>query len=156
MTLTTEVLVAHPISTAEAAQMVDDFKAIGLNADLRVISARRSVNDAAWLVLAALPVQPFLNQLAGNLGTDAYEHLKGFIDRILHRRQAPTAATPLLVLQDINTGVQVVLEQDLPIEGYQELLRFDFSAIRRGPLHYDLYHRRWRSELDEEATGDLS
>jgi hypothetical protein len=149
MTLSTDVLVAHPISREEATQMVDAFKAVGLNADIRLISARRSVNDVAWLVLAALPVQPFLNQFAGTFGTDAYEHLKGFVSRVLHRQRISTSVAPLLVLQDIDTGVQVVLEHDLPIEGYQELFRFDFSVIRRGPLHYDLHHHRWRSELDE-------
>src|SRR5882724_6692104 len=67
VTLSAEVLVADPISATQAAQLVDDFKAIGLGADVRLIPARRSANDVAWLVLAALPVQPFLNQLAGDL-----------------------------------------------------------------------------------------
>jgi hypothetical protein len=154
MILSAEVLVAAPISTAEAAQLVDDFKAIGLGADLRLIPARRSANDIAWLVLAALPVQPFLNQLAGDLGTDAYGHLKDFVSRILHRPETATMATRLLVFQDTDTGVHVVLEPDLPTEGYQELFRLDFSAIHRGPLHYDMHYRRWRSELDEGGASD--
>ena len=153
MTFSTEVLVADPIPPAEAIQLISDFKAMGLAADLRVVTARRSANDVAWLVLAALPVQSFVNQLAEDLGSDAYIRLKDFVTRILHRQRVSPEAARLLVFQDTATGVQIVLEPDLPPEGYQELLHFDLSAIRRGPLHYDIQHHRWRSELDEGGTG---
>jgi hypothetical protein len=55
----------------------------------------------------------------------------------------------MLVLQDAATGVQVVIEPDLPDESYQQLLALDLSTIRHGPVHYDRHQRRWRSELDE-------
>lgn len=59
---------------------------------------------------------------------------------------------PILVLQDTVTGVQVVLEPDLPADSYRQLLSFDLATVRRGPLHYDLHRRRWRSELDETPS----
>jgi hypothetical protein len=55
----------------------------------------------------------------------------------------------VLLLQDSTTGIQVVLEADLPDEASQKLLALDLSTIRRGPVHYDRHHHRWRSELDE-------
>ncbi len=54
-----------------------------------------------------------------------------------------------MVLQDTATGLQIVLDQALPDEGYQQLLNLDMSQFRLGPVHYDQVQRRWRSELDE-------
>jgi hypothetical protein len=149
VTLSTEALIAEAISAEEAAQLVEDFKTIGLTADLREVSPRRSMGDIAWFVLAALPLRSFLDKLAENFATDAYERLKVFVTRLLHLRRSSTGTQQLLVLQDTLTGVQVVLEPDLSPESYQQLLDFDLSTIRCGPLRYDLCRGRWRSELDE-------
>ena len=62
----------------------------------------------------------------------------------------------MLLLQDSTTGIQVVLEPDLPAWAYQQLLSFDFATLRRGPLHYDQHRRRWRSELDEAENVTTS
>jgi hypothetical protein len=43
----------------------------------------------------------------------------------------------VLLLQGSTTGIQVVLEPELPDDAYQQLLAFDLATIRRGPLHYD-------------------
>ena len=67
--------------------------------------------------------------------------------------EKPTSSPQVLVLQDSTTGVQVVLEPDLPDEAFEQLLTFDLATIRRGPLHYDRHCRRWRSELDEADTA---
>ena len=45
--------------------------------------------------------------------------------------------------------MQVVLEPDLPAEGYHQLQRLDLSTITRGPLRYDRSKREWRCEFDE-------
>ncbi|MGH3430202.1 MAG: hypothetical protein ACRDQZ_21980 [Mycobacteriales bacterium] len=149
MSLPTEVLIAETISAEEATQLVEDFETIGLTADLREVSPRRSMGDIAWFVLAALPLRPFLDKLAEDFATNAYERLKTFVTRLFRRRRSSTGMRQLLVLQDTLTGVQVVLEPDLPPESYQQLLHLDLSVIRRGPLHYDLRRGQWRSELDE-------
>ena len=149
MSLPTEVLIAETISAEDATQLVEDFEMIGLTADLREMSLRRSIDDIAWFVLAALPLQPFLDKLAEDFAADAYERLRAFVTGLLHRRRSSTGTRRLLILQDVRTGVQIVLEPDLPSESYQQLLSFDLSTIRRGPLHYDLRRGQWRSELDE-------
>jgi hypothetical protein len=149
VSLSTEVLIAEAISAEDATQLVEDFGTIGLTAHLREVPPRRSMGDITWYVLAALPLQPFLDKLAQDFAADAYERLKTFVTRLLHRRRSSPGPQRLLVLQDVLTGVQIVLEPDLPPESYQQLLGFDLSAIRRGPLHYDLRRGQWRSELDE-------
>lgn len=153
MTVRVEVLIAEPISTSEAARLTEEFGSIGLNADLRVVAPKRSLSDVAWFLIAALPLQAFFNRLAEEMADDVHDRLKAFVTHVLPRRPAETRPPPLLVLQDTLSGVRVVLEPDLPAESYQQLLSFDMSTVRRGPLHYDMHRRRWRSELDELDGG---
>jgi hypothetical protein len=77
--------------------------------------------------------------------------LKSAIGRLLGRDQEQPAAEQLrpLVLQDTASGLQVVLEADLPDAAYQQLVGLDLAKFQLGPLHYDRQQRRWRSELDE-------
>jgi hypothetical protein len=147
-----EVLISEQISADEAVRIAAEFSSVGLTADLRVVAPKRSVGDIAWLLLAALPLQPFFNRLADDFADDVHERLKTFVTRVLRRQPSANRPKPVLVLQDTLSGVQVVLEPDLPAESYRQLLTFDLSTVRRGPLHYDLHRRRWRSELDEERS----
>lgn len=149
MSIYTKVLIAETILAEDAIQLVEDFETIGLTADLREVSPRRFMGDIAWFVLAVLPLQPFLDKLAEDFAADAYERLKTFATGFLLKRRSSTGPQRILVLQDTLTGVQVVLEPDLPPERYQQLLSFDLFTIRSGPLHYDLRRGQWRSELDE-------
>lgn len=150
MPLRADVLVADQISDDDAAQLVLEFEMVGLIAELREVPSRRSLADIAWLILAAVPLKPFFDQLAKESATDAYRRLKTLADKVSRHRPQPSDERPkVLLLQDNTTGVQVVLEPDLPDKAYEQLLAFDLSTIRRGPLHYDRHRRRWRSELDE-------
>ena len=152
MTELAQVLISEQVSADEAVRIAAEFSSVGLTADLRVVAPKRSVGDVAWLLLAALPLQPFFNRLAEDFADDVHERLKTFVTRVLRRRPSANRPKPVLVLQDTLSGVQVVLEPDLPAESYRQLLTFDLSTVRRGPLHYDLHRRRWRSELDETRS----
>jgi hypothetical protein len=148
--LSTDVLFAGKLSTQESTQLTQEFESVGLTAELREVPPRRDISDIAWMALVALPLKPFFDQLAKDFAVDAYNRLKSLIGNVFGLRQARGAQAPnVLVFRDSTTGVQVVLEPDLPDEAYTQLLTFDFTTIRRGPLHYDRYRRQWRSELDE-------
>lgn len=150
MPLPADVLVADELSSDGAARLRSEFQAVGLTAELREVSPRRAVSDFAWLVLAVLPLQPFFDQLAKDSAADAYRRLKSLGRSVFGRSEKLTSGRPkVLLLQDAATGVQVVLEDDLPDGAYEQLLAFDLGSIRRGPLHYDHHRRQWRSELDE-------
>ena len=136
-----------------AAELIQSFTAVGLVADLREVPPRRSLGDIAWLALVAVPLKPFYEQLAKDFAADAHRRLKTLTGKVLHRAEKPTRSPRLLVLQDNTSGVQVVIEPDLPDEAFEQLLTFDLATIRRGPLHYDRHRRRWRSELDEADTA---
>jgi hypothetical protein len=150
MPLSANVLLAGTISSQETAELLLEFEAIGLSADLREVSPRRSIGEIAWLALVLVPLKPFFDQIAKDFTDDSYRHLKTLVGKILGRRTQPRKSPQVLVLQDSTTGIQVVLESDLPEQAYQQLFGFDLTTIRRGPLHYDRHHNRWRSELDEQ------
>jgi hypothetical protein len=97
-------------------------------------------------------LQPFFNRLGEDFADDVHERLKTFVTRVLRRRSSANRPKPVLMLQDALSGMQVVLEPDLPAESYRQLLTFDLSTVRRGPPDYDLHRRRWRSELDEKRS----
>ncbi|MGH3867717.1 MAG: hypothetical protein ACRDQ4_16595 [Pseudonocardiaceae bacterium] len=152
MILSAEVLVTTKLSAEEVAWLSSDFEEIGLTTEVREVSPRRSL-DLAWVILAVLPWRPFVDKLVQEFASDAHERLKIVAIRIFDRwRWSPGTEQRLLVLQDTLTGVQVVLEPDLPPESYRQLLGFDFSSIQRGPLRYDQHHKQWRAELVDATT----
>jgi hypothetical protein len=143
-----EVLVAADVPLEQERAIVEAFGAVGVAARVRMVPARRGAEDLQWLVLATLRLQAFLSALGSNLAGAATQRLKSLVGRV--RGAKPEAAAPrVLVLQDVASRLQVVLESELPVEAYRALIELDLSAFRKGPVHYDRHRGRWRSELDE-------
>ena len=86
MIIAADVLIAEHVPAGEAARITDEFMGVGVMADLRVISPKRSLGAAAWLILAALPLQPFFSRLAEDAADDAHERLKAFVNHVLSKR----------------------------------------------------------------------
>lgn len=170
--LTADVLVREDATDSDIALVRDAFSDVGITARVRVLPVTRSMAEVAWAAFAAVSLQPFFSQLATDFADDSYQRLKALVAKVTSSRRArehpaiepddsePAGAKPdgsepqpkrVLVLMDEATGVQVVLEPDLPAESFRQLLTFDLATIRRGPLHYDLARQCWRSELDEQA-----
>jgi hypothetical protein len=149
-----DVLVDAGLSPERQAMLVDTLAALGASARIRVLPIRRGVGDLQWLVLAALPLQAFLSAIGGKIADDAYREFQNVVRKLLRpdRSAEPSAVRPI-VLQDSESGLRIVLDHDLPAEGYQQLLALDLSQFRVGPVHYDRAGRRWRSELDEVASA---
>lgn len=156
MTLPVAVHVTADVSPEDVDQFLHNVRVIGLDPTLKAVPTRRGVSDLAWLVLLALPMKPFFEVLVQRFASDAYSQLKGLVGKVLHRQREPQDGGRALVLQDNTTGLQVVLESDLPLEAYQQLFLVNLSSIRRGPLHYDRSRREWRAELDEWKQQNTS
>ncbi len=105
------------------------------------------MQELYWLVLATLPLQGFLSSLGEVVAEDVSRRLKRLIGRVLEARTPRTSDAAPLVLQDAETGLQVVLEADLPPEAYQALPALDLSEFEHGPLRYDRQRREWHSVL---------
>jgi hypothetical protein len=134
--------------------IVDTLAALGASAHVKAVPSRRGASELPWIILAALPLQSFLAGLGTKVADDTYQALQDAVRRLLRGKPAGQATvTRPLVLQDASTGLQIILEHDLPPEGYRQLMNLDLSRYRRGPLRYDRTQRRWRSELDEATVG---
>jgi hypothetical protein len=145
-----DVLVRPGMSTADEYDVVEAFATIGVAATTRLAPTQRTLNGAEWLVLAALPLQAFLSGLGSKLADDVYHGLKDVVGRIL-RQSNPGRRERALVLQDTATGLQVVLEPDLPTEAYRRLVELDLSAFRHGPVRYDRSRNAWQSNPAVES-----
>jgi hypothetical protein len=128
---------------------------LGVSARVRIVPRRRSASDLQWLVLAALPLQAFLSGIGTDIANNSYEHFQHAVRTLVRReRSGQPPATRPIVLQDTTTQLQIILDHDLPPDGYRQLLTLDLSPFRLGPLHYDRTQHRWRSELDEAAIPE--
>ena len=109
------VLFASDLSDEAAAQLIEDFQSVGVTAELRQVSPRRALGEIAWLALAVVQLKPFFDQLISDFADDAHQHLKTLIARLFRlHRPPPTEPPRVLLLQDSTTGIQIVLEPDLP------------------------------------------
>jgi hypothetical protein len=149
--LEADVLVDAEVSPDDERLLVDALAGLGVHARTRVVPTRRGVGDLSWVVLVSLPLQAFLTSMGATLAEQAQQGLRDLVGRLLRRDQPSPAGQRPMVLRDVATGLQVVLEPDLPAEGYRQLLGLDLSQFQVGPVHYDRFQGRWRSELGEAS-----
>jgi hypothetical protein len=135
--------------------LLDVLAGCGASTQVETVPVHRGESAAlTWIVLAVLPLQAFLAALGSKMADDAYAQVRTLVKRLAAGRHQPPGAGPArppapLVLLDRGTGLQVVLEADLPAEAYRQLTALDLSQFSHGPVHYDLGRGRWRAELDE-------
>jgi hypothetical protein len=149
--ITADVLIRPGMSAADEYDVMQAFATIDVAATIRLVSPQRTLNGTQWLVLAVLPLQAFLSGLGSKLAEDVYQRLKDVVGRIL-RRSNPGRRDRTLVLQDTATGLQVVLEPDLPIKAYQQLVTLDLSALHGGLLRYDRSSNAWETNPTSKPT----
>lgn len=141
--------------------LLDVLAGCGASTQVQATPAHRGESAAlTWIVLAVLPLQAFLAALGSKLADDGYAQIRTLVKRLAAGRHQPPDPGPAgrsagppapLVLLDRGTGLQIVLEADLPAEAYRQLTALDLSQFSTGPVHYDLARGRWRAELDETA-----
>jgi hypothetical protein len=154
--LSADIFVDSQFSPEYEDLIIAALTALGVAARVKVLPRRRSSSDLQWLMLVALPAQAFLSSIGGKVANDAYKGFQNAVRKLLGRDQTaePPVARPV-VLQDTISGIRIILDQDLPIEGYQQLIHLDLSQFRLGPVHYDRMSKRWRSELDEATLPNV-
>jgi hypothetical protein len=128
--------------TEDARQDIEQaFRAAGLRPTAYRVPPRRGPEELSWLVIAALPLSSFLTTLGSKLAEDSYKELRQLAHRVLKRAPAPKRST--LVLEDRDSGTQVVLDLDLPDVGYRTLLTADFAGHRGKIMRFDRIGRGW-------------
>jgi hypothetical protein len=158
-----QVILGSPGGLAEPDErlLLDVLTGCGASTQVQATTAHRGESAAlTWIVLAVLPLQAFLAALGSKLADDGYAQIRTLVKRLAAGRHQPPGTGPAghpvgnpapLVLLDRGTGLQIVLEADLPAEAYRQLTALDLSQFSTGPVHYDLARGRWRAELDEAA-----
>lgn len=158
-TIQVQVILGSPgILTEPDEQLLRDVLAgCGARTQVETVPVHRGESAAlTWIVLAVLPLQAFLAALGSKLADDGYAQVRALVRRLAAARRRPANSRPddrpaPLVLVDRGTGLQIVLEADLPAAAYRQLTALDLSQFSIGPVHYDLARGRWRAELDESA-----
>ncbi|MFI7134186.1 hypothetical protein ACIBQ1_51570 [Nonomuraea sp. NPDC050153] len=146
-----DIFVAPHATSAQEQPIVAALTALGLSTRVRMLPPRRGPEQLEWLILAALPLQAFLSGLGTKIADDGYRGLQKAVRAVIGGRGSvpDSVPGPPVVLQDPATGLQIVLDADLPEEGYQQLVTLDLTQFELGPVRYDRVQRRWRSDLDE-------
>jgi hypothetical protein len=116
----------------------------GLDLDSQRTLLHRSGADLTWIMLLVLPLQAAL----ATLGTGVMNDLYLAVRRLAQRGRLGPAPKPM-ILEDPDTGLQIVLEADLPPEAITALTALDLREFRKGPVHFDRTRMAWRSEIDE-------
>jgi len=145
-----ELVMPDALEEEVQAEVAAGFVELGCTTTVRVLPTRRGWSGVEWMVLATVALDTFLHALATKAAEDVHTCLRGLLLRLVHARSGRRSEARLLVLRDPRTHLQIVLEDDLPLAAYQQLVGLDLSAFSRGPLHYDRSRAKWRSELDEQ------
>jgi hypothetical protein len=139
--LNAHVLVAHGLSSDDLEDIEQAFRAAGLCPTVYRAPVRRGAEELNWLVVAAIPLSSFLTTLGTKLAEDSYKELRQLAHRVFGRASAPKSST--LVLEDQDTGTRVVLEPDLPDDGYRALFETDLASHSGDKVRYDPTQKRW-------------
>jgi hypothetical protein len=152
--ITTELLLSRRLSVTDEQDVVAFFGQFGTISRHRRVHAHRGP-AIEWLVLAALPLQAFLQSLGELTGGDAYIAFKNFIVRLSHHESHPhpqgTEIRPV-ILQDANSGLQIMIESDLPEIAYRQLHQLNLTQFSSGPIRFDRDLGCWRADSEEAAT----
>ena len=151
--LTADILVDGQLSAEHEALIRQTLAEFGTDGRIRVLPLRRGTAELQWLILVTLPLQAFLGSVGSKFGEDAYKGLQNAIRKLLRIERQASEPTRPIVLKDDATGLQIVLDPDLPSAGYQQLLTLNLPKFRFGPLRYDRAKGRWRSEIDEAEAA---
>src|SRR5690349_10032112 len=84
----------------------------------------RTAANSGW-ILVALSLTPFINAILSKAGEDGYAAVKRLFQRI--PRQRP--GRPSVEVFDLDAGLQLMFDEDLPDEAWRALVTLDRSAL---------------------------
>jgi hypothetical protein len=133
----------------DEARVRDAFRDLDVNARVRTAAYGRD-SGSSWVVLASIPTRMLFENMAAR-GAGMASQLRELVRRITVSEDGGSVG--LLMLQDTETGIQVVLAPNLPDAALQSLPGIDLLGFTFGPVHYDAGTSAWRSLFDERAPG---
>jgi hypothetical protein len=141
-----EIIASAALSSADISEIESEVRGWGLDPYTRRMPPRRGA-ELSWLLMMAIPAEILAKAVLEKVGADAYEGLRGLVQRVLRRHGRDASAAPGgVVIESASSGAQFALEADLPIEAYRQL----FDDIANGSpadglRMFDREHQRWRA-----------
>ncbi|QLE75220.1 hypothetical protein FGW37_29680 [Streptomyces rectiverticillatus] len=141
-------LTAHLYFDAETGEeerrsLTDGLAGLGLETYSATLGAFRG-ETLTWLVLVVLPLSGFLQNVGQILAQDACTALKRILGGALRRSPGEPPAPPRpLLLEDTRSATRILVEADLPVAAYQQLLELDLQSCTGRTLSYDRERNCW-------------
>ncbi|MEU1673595.1 hypothetical protein ABZ752_16385 [Streptomyces roseifaciens] len=130
---------------AERRSLTDGLTGLGLQTYSATLGALRG-ETLTWLVLVVLPLSGFLQNVGQILAQDACTALKRILGGVWHRAPGEPPAPPRpLLLEDTHSATRILVEADLPVAAYRQLLELDLQSCTGRTLSYDRERNCWRT-----------
>ncbi|MGK5733659.1 hypothetical protein [Streptomyces sp. URMC 124] len=135
----------------ERKSLTDGLTGLGVETYSATLGALRG-ETLTWLVLVVLPLSGFLQNVGQLLAQDACTALKRILGGALRRSPGGPPAPPRpLLLEDALSATRILVEADLPVAAYRQLLEMDLRACPGRTLSYDREHDRWSGSADGQG-----
>ena len=138
-----DVAIEAEAPPGDVARVEGSFRAVGVEADVEAAYIRRSLGDLPWVVYATLPIQAFLVRLAQNAADDAWKALGAWVRELSAARRNSTRRTGSIVLNERESGLTVVLSDEIPDEPLRELVDERLPRSESGYWVWDRGQQRW-------------
>jgi hypothetical protein len=140
-----EVAIDSWASTDDQQAVDAIFEECGIDVSMRVIIRKADIQLPWEVMITAGPLGAgFLAAIGKNAGDDVYRQAKQLVSRLWRSRNQHTGRDGHIVLRDDDFRVELLLQENLPVEAYQAIERIDRSMVERGDtLHYDRDENAW-------------
>ncbi|GGX88575.1 hypothetical protein [Streptomyces hiroshimensis] len=149
VTMTARVYFDAGTGEEERKALTDGLAGLGLKTYSATLDVFRG-EPLTWLVLVVLPLSGFLQNVGQLLAQDACTALKRILGGALRRTpgEPPARHRPLL-LEDVDSAARILVEADLPVAAYQQLLELDLQPWTGRTLSYDRERHCWSGSAGE-------
>ncbi|GAA0492671.1 hypothetical protein Ade02nite_69380 [Paractinoplanes deccanensis] len=148
MTDDVELFVSSRLRPDEVAGIRAELRDWGWEPQVLRMPARRGAAEFTWLLLLTVPAEIFVKTVLEQLGKQAYESLRGFVQRHLGR-EATGDGKQVVVIEEAGTGAQFGLTADLPLAAYQQMVEaLATGAVEDGFRTFDRKRGRWTADSE--------
>jgi hypothetical protein len=145
-----EVMLESTATPYEVAAVGNAFLVAGLDAKVSANYERRGADIYPWALFVLVPVGAFFKKIGEAAGEDAWKALKGLVRRLYEARRESPAPKGVVVLQSRGEFEEdIVLEDDLPDEAWEALIRIERRRTSSGYMRWDPSKGKWRDPSED-------
>ncbi|MFL6113623.1 MAG: hypothetical protein ACJ786_20010 [Catenulispora sp.] len=151
-----EILTAREVGADQVRRLVDLLAEFGVDTEVKPQREHRGTAELGWLLLLALPLHGFLDELGKEVAKDFYSRVCRVVARVPGKRGSePEIDAEIdeedgpgksLTLQDSASGLRIELDSALPAEAFHQLAALDLNALGADRLRYDREAGLWHTD----------